>query len=261
MSIAYRVSAWNRKRKWSLFRNNMQFTPSSYILDVGYNDEEYSTTDNYIEKHYPYRHKITALGVKEPKIFSRCYPDVRAVQYDGSIFPFPDKAFDICWSNAVLEHVGNKARQVLFLSEIKRVSKAAFITTPNRHFPIEVHTRTPLLHFMPKRLFDAYLRLIGKSWAAADYMNLLSETDLRKVLHEAGITSYRIHKNRFCGFTMEFVVIIGSFADDIKQKYGEECHVIPNGVEIPAPLESKDTLEQFRSRKGEILTCSLQIRA
>lgn len=87
---------------------------------------------------------LTALGVNAPKVFKERYPKVKAFQYDGNAFPFGDKEFDVCWSNAVIEHVGNIDKQQFFLSEVKRVAPKAFLTTPNRLFPIEVHTPVAL---------------------------------------------------------------------------------------------------------------------
>ena len=37
------------------------------------------------------------------------------------------------------------------MSEALRVAPRAFVTTPNRWFPIEVHTRLPLVHWLPER--------------------------------------------------------------------------------------------------------------
>lgn len=172
--FAYKISGWNRRRKWQLFQKNLPITRNTSILDVGFSEEEYSETDNFLEKHYPYPEQITALTLDTPDKFlharkdsefqvpeieilrkrkesSARYPQIKVVSYDGNSFPFPNRSFDICWSNAVLEHVGNWEEQIFFLKEIKRVSKRAFITTPNRNFPIEVHTRTPILHFLPKK--------------------------------------------------------------------------------------------------------------
>ena len=212
-SFAYRVSHFNRRRKWDLFVERCAFSPADTILDVGYTDLEYSETDNFLEKHYPHRERITALGVESPEHFRERYPDVNVITYDGGIFPFDDGTFDLCWSNAVLEHVGSHANrreaQVQFLGEIARVSRAAFITTPNRWFPAEVHTRTPFLHWLPKPLFDRYLRMRGQEWASGDYMDLLSAQDLRSVLQEAGIEQYEIVCNRVAGFTLDFVAMFG----------------------------------------------------
>jgi len=211
MSFAYRISGYNRRRKWELFLREFPPAPDARVLDVGYNETEYSATDNFLEKHYPYLRNVTALGIEEPAQFSQRYPEVRAVAYDGRAFPFADDSFDLCWSNAVIEHVGThadrRAAQVRFLREIGRVARSGFVTTPNRHFPIEVHTRTPLLHWLPRPLFHAFLRRTGRAWAAGDYMDLLTMADMRSLLREAGIERYRIVRNRLLGFTMDFVVV------------------------------------------------------
>lgn len=207
MSLAYRISAYNRQRKWKIFQALIQPTAATSILDVGFSDQEYSSTDNFLEKNYPYPEMITALGIDEPGEFTGRYPLVKAVHYDGKTFPWTDQSFDLCWSNAVLEHVGSRADQLMFIKEIKRVSRQAFITTPNRYFPIEVHTRTPLLHFLPKPLFDSYLRLIGKQWATGSYMNLLSLAEIKELLRLAKVKDYRIIKNKFLGFTLDFIIV------------------------------------------------------
>ena len=128
--------------------------------------------------------------------------------YDGKRFPFTDKTFDICWSNAVIEHVGSFEDQLYFLKEMNRVSNHVFFTTPNRFFPIEVHTRTPLLHIVSKTIFEKYLKLIGKNWATGNYMNLLSKKQLVTLLEKANITNYKIIRNKILCFTLDFVVII-----------------------------------------------------
>ena len=208
MSLAYRVSAFNRRRKWNRFIDEMAPTQATRVLDIGFSDKEYSDTDNFIEKHYPYPRMLTALGVDEPAEFPRRYPEVKAVRYAGDAFPFADNEFDVCWSNAVIEHVGTHERQVLFLREIARVGRRAYITTPNRFFPVEVHTRIPLLHYLPKPWFDAILRRIGKEWAAGDYMYLLSLSELKAELRAAGIERFKIFRNRLLGFTLDFVVVV-----------------------------------------------------
>lgn len=207
MSLAYRISGYNRRRKWQLFLKRLRPSREDKILDAGFSEEEYSATDNFLEKNYAWQDNITALGIEEPIKFQKRYPAARVVKYDGKIFPFQDKEFNIVWSNAVLEHVGDHSAQRRFLREIKRVGQRAFITTPNRCFPIEVHTRTPFLHWLPKCWFDVYLNLTGRRWAAGDYMRLLSFSELKRLLAEAGIKDYQIIKNRLLGLTLDFVIV------------------------------------------------------
>ncbi|GHV09760.1 hypothetical protein FACS1894162_1080 [Bacteroidia bacterium] len=164
---------------------------------------------NKLEKHYPYPQKITALGVADEgdNVFKQYYPAVKTVVYDGRIFPFAENTFNIGWSNAVLEHVGDEEQQVVFLKEMHRTCKKLFFTTPNRYFLFELHTRFFLLHWLPKTVFDKILFLTSKSWATGDYMYLLSYKKLEKLLKKAGITNFKIYKNRFLGFTDELMDI------------------------------------------------------
>ena len=84
MPLADKVSAYNRNRKWLLFLQHMRPDNRTRVLDVGFNATEYSSVDNYLEKHYEYPENITALGLDSPVEFQKRYPKVRVVQYDGA---------------------------------------------------------------------------------------------------------------------------------------------------------------------------------
>ena len=90
--------------------------------------------------------------------------------------PFADGAFDVVYSNAVIEHVGGRERQEAFVREALRVGRRVFVTTPNRWFPIEVHTRLPLVHWLPEGPAGRAYDLAGKSWAREN--RLLGPSDL-----------------------------------------------------------------------------------
>ncbi|MBP7811677.1 MAG: class I SAM-dependent methyltransferase [Candidatus Moranbacteria bacterium] len=206
--IATIFSSRSRKNKYSQFITECRPTPEDSILDIGVNTREYSPFDNYLEKQYPHKKNITAIGLEEGSSFKSLYPEITYLQADGRELPFKNNQFDLVYSNAVLEHVGTREQQCDFLRELLRVGKRGYITTPNRFFPVEVHTRVPLLHILlPKSLFDAFLSLIGKDWATGNYMNLLSEKELRLLLDAAGISDYSLLRNRFLGLTMTFTVI------------------------------------------------------
>ncbi|PIR92980.1 SAM-dependent methyltransferase [Candidatus Falkowbacteria bacterium CG10_big_fil_rev_8_21_14_0_10_43_10] len=207
MSFAYRVSAYNRQKKWQKFINIMRPGSKTTILDAGFSDREYGPVDNFLEKNYLYPQKITALGIDRPREFIKNYPLVKAICYGGHKFPFTDKSFDIIWSNAVWEHIIGRESQLNFLREIKRVGCKAFITTPNRFFPVEVHTRLPLLHYLPKKVFDKILRWLGKPWAAGGYMDPLSLKEVKELLARAEIKNYQIIKNKLFGLTLDYIII------------------------------------------------------
>lgn len=208
-TLAGSISKKSRSRKWAQFLALMTPGPDDRLIDVGVNTTEYSEADNYLERHYAYPKNVTAVGVETDFAeFTRRYPEVTAVTSDGTRLPFADDSFDIAYSNAVIEHVGGRAKQLAFLRELHRVGKRGYVTTPNRLFPVEVHTRIPLLHIaLSKANFDRVATALGKGWAAGDYMHLLSGAELRSLALEAGIEHFELIPNRFLGFPMTFTLI------------------------------------------------------
>lgn len=200
------VSSWNRTRKWELFRRRFPLRPETTILDVGFSPIQYQQAENFFESYYPWPERITALCVEDLGDAAQRYPDLTLVHYAGAAMPFEDQAFDVVWSNAVVEHVGTFDDQIRFLSEVDRVGCAHFVTTPNRWFPIEVHTHIPLLHWLPHAGFDRYLRWIGRETATSEHLQLLSRRKFRQALEAAGVRA-RIVPNRVAGIPMDFVAI------------------------------------------------------
>ncbi|HEV2448400.1 MAG TPA: methyltransferase domain-containing protein, partial [Candidatus Sulfopaludibacter sp.] len=70
---------------------------------------------------------------------------------DGRALPFRDGAFDVVFSNSVIEHVGDGESQRRFAREVARVGRGYWVQTPNRWFPVEQHLFTPLVHWLPRR--------------------------------------------------------------------------------------------------------------
>ena len=125
------------------------------MVDVGVTDSGVAGaygTDNFLEAGYPWPERITAVGVTPLENFAAAFPQVRHVVADGRSLPFADGEFDVAFSNAVVEHVGGRADQVAFVHELCRVATRVFVTTPNRWFPVEVHTLLPVAHWLPRRL-------------------------------------------------------------------------------------------------------------
>jgi len=212
MKIFQHLMEKSRLRKHEQFMDFCKPTSKDKILDVGVQNDEYKESDNFLERKYPYRTNITALGVEKLKDFSKRYPEVRAVTYGGKIFPFKNKSFDFVWSNAVLEHVGKRLRQELFISEMLRVAKRKVVfTTPNRNFPVELHTKLPFVHWLKKENADRIYTKLGKKWATGDYMYLLNKKDLVALLigmNKKYFFEYKIVNNRMLGFTATFTVLV-----------------------------------------------------
>lgn len=150
--VASRVSMRSRRRKLQLFLESLQPGPETTVVDVGVTDAAFGagSTDNFFEALYPWPERITAVGRTELDRFADAFPAVRAVRADGRDLPFRDAEFEIAFSNAVVEHVaGGREGQRQFVHELCRVARRVFVTTPNRRFPIEVHTLLPFVHWLP----------------------------------------------------------------------------------------------------------------
>ena len=62
---------------------------------------------------------------------------------------FPDKHFDVVFSNSVIGHVGGFAEQQRMAREIGRVGRRYFVQTPNHGFPLDWRTLIPGFHWLP----------------------------------------------------------------------------------------------------------------
>jgi SAM-dependent methyltransferase len=185
MRLASTLSLRSRRRKLALFLDELRPTPATTVLDVGVDEvslgeaggESGCRTHNYFEEHYPWPAQITALGLHDGTRFRERYPEIDYVQADACALPFADGAFDVVHSNAVIEHVGDRHRQQAFVREAVRVGRRVFLTTPNRWFPFEVHTRLPLVHWLPDRTAHRVYRATGRPWAVDNH--LLGPSDLK----------------------------------------------------------------------------------
>ena len=179
MRLVDQISLRSRRRKLQLFLEELHPASDTSVLDVGADELAFGEGDgcgtlNFFEEMYPWPKSITALGLHDGAGFRARYPEIRYVQGDACALPFEDGAFDIVFSNAVIEHVGGRERQQRLVSEALRVGRRVFITTPNRRFPVEVHTRLPFVHWLPDRISHRVYRGVGKG--SATEIHLLSKS-------------------------------------------------------------------------------------
>jgi SAM-dependent methyltransferase len=160
------------------------FHPTSTwkVLDVGVTSDQ-TADSNFFERLYPFPASITAVGLEDASHLERDYPGLIFIKADGRHLPFENESFDLAFCSAVIEHVGSRAQQIQLLAELTRVARRVVLTTPNRYFPLEFHTLTPFLHWLPPSLFRGFLKLTGRTFFAREAnLNLLSERDLDRIL-------------------------------------------------------------------------------
>ena len=200
----------NREKILKIFHNKINYNNKMSFLDVG-------TTGNTEKNHNLILQKIsnnkniTCLSNQDCSVLKNQYPNIKNfIIGDGCNNQLKDNTFDIVYSNATIEHVGSHNNQKLFISECVRVAKKSiFITTPNRYFPLDFHTKIPLIHFLPKIIHRKILNLFGHSFfAKEENLNLLSKKDLIDHCEKLKIKNYKIISYKIYHFTSNLILII-----------------------------------------------------
>ncbi len=194
-----------RDRRMALLAKTVGLTANTRVLDVG------GTLD--IWRLAPVMPRLVLLNQTRARY--EIGPGDAIVLGDGITLPFADKSFDLVFSNSVIEHVGSRADQARFASEIARVGKQYWVQTPNRYFPIEHHLWTPFVHWLPRSWQAAILKRFSvwqlvTNYNAAErefYINhyldsirLLTASDLSALFPGAAIV-----RERFLGWTKSLI--------------------------------------------------------
>lgn len=190
--IAAKFSLQIRKRMFERLMAEVKPDKMFRVLDVGVTTDQ-RPDSNFFEQWYPYPRQITAAGIEDARFLEDLHPGLTFIRTDGNSLPFADKEFDLVTSFATLEHVGGFARQRAFLEELCRVGKVVCFSTPNRWYPLELHTVTPFLHWLPRPWFRALMRSAGRGfYATEENLNLLSRNDVAGLLPKGhNVKSYR----------------------------------------------------------------------
>jgi len=194
---------------FKVFEDNIVYTKNDKVLDIGTTG---STTDqnNIFVKKFKYKNNLTCISDQNLDNLKSIYPEVMFIKSDGRHTNFGNNSFDVVHSNATIEHVGTSKDQINFLKECIRVSKKyVFLQTPNKFFPIEFHTKIPLLHFLPSYCYRKILKVIGMNfYSDIRNLNLLSQRDLLKFLKILNVNDFKIIKCKLLFFTSNLILII-----------------------------------------------------
>ena len=196
------------------------------VLDVG------GTPLNWLLA--PIRPRVTLVNM--PRAKEPLPAGFEMVFATGSVLPFPDRAFDIVFSNSVIEHIGDPAARQRFAEEVRRVGRSYWVETPNRRFPVEPHLCTPFLHFLPRRWQEWVVRR-GTVWDALERptpdrreyyighylgeVRLLDAAELSHLFPEA-----RILRERFLGMTKSLIAVHAGAPSS--GRAGQETYAIPS---------------------------------
>ena len=146
-SLYKKLSMRYRRNRFHFFTEFMEGRAAPLrILDIG------GTQAFWDAMGYPSQEgvDITILNVKEWRATRPGFEYVRGDARDLS--RWPDRHFDVAFSNSVIEHVGGYRDQVLMAREMLRVGQRWFVQTPCRTFPFEPHFRLFFYHYLPVAL-------------------------------------------------------------------------------------------------------------
>jgi len=197
-----------RRKRFSFFIKLVQTLPPPVrVLDVG------GTPEFWEQMGTSPGLSVVLLNVKERQT---SLPNFTCVVGDAAEMSlFQDKEFDVAFSNSVIEHVGDRARQAKMAKEIIRVGKRYFVQTPNYYFPIEPHFLFPFFQFLPMACKVFLLRHFAMGWIgkqstkeaardAAGAIHLLTRKALRDLFPSA-----EIYKEKVLGLTKSLVAYGG----------------------------------------------------
>jgi hypothetical protein len=195
-----------RQNIFDFFMTVMKPDNTTRILDVGVSSENTKVVSNFFESLYPHPWNITCVGTEDGSYLEAKYEGLHFFQVNPhQPLPFKDREFDVAFSNAVVEHTGNRSQQEFFIREICRVAKNVFIVTPNRGFPIETHTGLPLIHYLPKKIFRKILKGTKlEYWSYEDNLNLLNFHEFKEMFPSSARIESR--KIKIFGFTSNLII-------------------------------------------------------
>lgn len=202
-SIYHPFQRYFRTKRMQKFWRRFRVTSHTRVLDVGGAPFNWS-----LLSHRPQLY-ILNLGLPD----ASDGVSVRWIVADGCQLPFRGGAFDIIYSNSVIEHLRTLERQSLFAQECQRVGISYYVQTPNRRFPIEPHFIAPFIHWLPRRLQVSLLRNFtirglvtrpdrSECVALLDELRLLDESGLRRLFPDADIWYERL-----LGFTKSLIAV------------------------------------------------------
>ena len=126
------------------------------------------------------------------RVFRECrgIGEARLGLYDGRTLPLADGAADLVFSQQVLEHVTDDVLDDYYADEARvlRPGGLAYHQLPHRWAPYDSHSRTWLLHWLPRPLQLACYRLFGRN---ADYLD--------RILHLRAPGAHLRRTRRFIG--------------------------------------------------------------
>ena len=178
------------------------------VLDIGTTEDDKNESSNLIVKNLTEVKIFKSISDQQikSKFFNKTLQ--KSITEDLTGDEIENFKSDLVISSAVIEHVGNDYNQIKMIENIYKLSKKIFvITTPSRGYPLDFHTKLPLIHWLPKHIHRKILKFIGMNFfSKEENLNLLSKNNIKKIMKRLQI-KHEIIEIKLLGITSNFVVI------------------------------------------------------
>jgi hypothetical protein len=199
-----------RRARFAFFLLLLQKLDShATILDVGGTQDFWDRMTGSL----PSGCRVTLLNTAQQRATS---PDFVSAVGDARSMPqYPDRSFDVAFSNSVIEHVGDYEQQQRMAREMMRVGKRYFVQTPNKRFPLEPHFLVPWFQYLPSELRARLVNRFDIGWyrRIPDLDAARAEVDSIQLLtrrrFEALFPGARLYTERFAGLQKSFIAYGG----------------------------------------------------
>jgi hypothetical protein len=191
-----------RRRRMNRFYALFSPSPEARVLDIGGTAQTWLSESEGDAQFSVTLINICSDGQMDGGRFT-------SMEGDATALPFADYAFDIAFSNSVIEHMGTWGKQQAFAREVRRVAPNLWIQTPARSFPIEAHLLAPYIQYLPKRMQHSIV-----PWTLR---GLLQPELVHEIVDEVRLLTYRevkhlfpdcrILKERLFGLTKSYVAV------------------------------------------------------
>jgi hypothetical protein len=196
---------FTRKRRMRRFQRLLSPTDAATVLDVG------GTPYNW--QFLSVRPPVALLNYTVSEISRGGSGQFSFVRGDARRLPYGDAAFDVVYSNSVIEHLGSYPEQQRMAAEVRRVGRKLWVQTPARGFFIEPHLLAPLVHWLPKSWQRRLLRNFtlwgllrrpsrAEVDAVIDEVRLLGRKEMQTLFPDC-----RIIVERFLGWPKSYIAV------------------------------------------------------
>jgi 2-polyprenyl-3-methyl-5-hydroxy-6-metoxy-1,4-benzoquinol methylase len=196
-----------RTKRMTDFEKDFGLSDKTTILDVGGSDYNWGLINQ--------EPQVTIINIHYPEggMSKVAKPNLKFKIGDGTQLEYPDKHFDIVYSNSVIEHLYTYENQKKFADETMRTGKSVYVQTPAAEFFMEPHLITPFIHWLPASWES---RLI-KNFSVWGILTRPTRKECDDFLAERRLLNYKefkelfkdcdIQREKFLFFTKSYIAV------------------------------------------------------